>query len=169
MNRYVSTALLAGGVLWAVPAFAEVSNTSEMWFSWDANRVIALATEVGDTGSLVAGDDGDPSSVGIVTSSGLKYVISPTACVQGTCYGFQLIAEFDGSVTAEQMNEFNLDRSFTKSYVDEGNAYLTRYEVCDYGIPKGNFAADMTNFEAVAATFETYLSTGKIDDTTDNK
>ena len=169
MNRIVSTALIAGASLWAAPALASVSNTNDIWFSWDANRVIALATEVGDTGTLIPGDNGDPPSVGIVTSSGLKYVIAPTACDQGTCYGFQLTAEFDGSVTAEQMNQFNLARSFTKAYVDEGNAYLTRYEINDYGIPKGNFAADMTNFEAVAATFETFLSTGQISDSTDNK
>ena len=169
MNRIVSTALLAGAMLWAAPAPAEVSNTGEIWVSWDANRVIALATEVGDTGTLIPGDNSEPPSVGIVTSGGLKYVIEPTACNQGTCYGFQLTAEFDGSVTAEQMNQFNLARSFTKAYVDEGNAYLTRYEISDYGIPKGNFAADMTNFEAVAVTFETFLSSGQINDTPDNK
>jgi hypothetical protein len=163
MQRKIAV-LAACAALWAGPALAEVTNANDIWFSWDAARIVALATELGDTAEQDTDTDGGPPYVGVTTASGLKYIIEPTACDHSNCAGFQLTAEFDTATTADQMNRFNLFRSFTKSYVDGSNTFITRYEINDYGIPKGNVAADMTNFEAVAATFADYLSTGKLDD-----
>jgi len=156
--------LSACAALWAAPAFASVSSPNDIWFSWDAARVMALAGELGDTAEKIDDTPGAPPSVGITTPSGLKYIVEPTACDGSNCAGFELTAAFDANATTDQMNQFNLLRSFTKAYVDSGSTFLTRYEINDYGIPKGNIAADMTNFEAVAADFEEFLSTGKIGD-----
>lgn len=94
--------------------------------------------------------------------NGLKFILSPTACQAGAndgCVGLSMAALF-GEADQRTVNAFNYRYVFSSAGVDpSGKAYLSRYEICDYGTAKGTLIVSMNVFLSQAKYFYDTLRT----------
>jgi hypothetical protein len=149
---------------WALPPqrrpFAELTTPNKVLPGFDVNQIAEIAGEIGYENTVVTWSD-KTQGVEIDTDAGTFYA-TPEVCKEGACYGLAISALFgpDTNVPLSAINYFNHHREFTKAYSHEGRLYLTRYEIADFGIPKGNIAHNMSNFVAIATDFADFLTTG---------
>lgn len=143
-------------------AFAAQVDPRANVASFTQDNVIAAAQAINFQTEVLS--DGSKKAVGITAPNGAKFIAMPTTCQkpnQTDCYALSIFTIFRGWPTsAEQMNYFNKHRSFTKAYLDETDAVLSRYEIADYGIPIGNISSNIANFAAVCAQFKQFLDAG---------
>ncbi|MBY0423286.1 MAG: YbjN domain-containing protein [Parvularculaceae bacterium] len=97
-------------------------------------------------------------------SQGLAFILSPEACRsvgRRNCTGLKMIAIFQGAGFNQQtVNAFNARYAFTSSGIDpSGDAYTSRYDICDYGMARGNFAVGLSVFIAQAKLFRQMIAT----------
>ena len=65
---------------------------------------------------------------------------------------------FAGNADQRTVNSFNYRYAFASAGVNtEGNAFLLRYEIADYGTPRGNLAVSIVNYVALADMFNRTL------------
>lgn len=137
---------------WPAPASAELTNSHQIWTTFTADELVGVAQELGSTASATNGPDGP--EVDITTSKGFQYSANPVACQSdGNCYGLIIQAAFanaNPAVDANWLSDFNLKHVFTTAMLSGGEIILVRYEICDFGVAKGNVASDLTNFERSA-------------------
>lgn len=112
------------------------------------------------------------------TSSGLTYIVAnfggqlavnflPSACLSGgtsNCIGLNTIAYFtDASANPQTVAAFNQKYHFVSAGVtsDGAGAYISRYDIADYGIPRGNVESSLRNFTALALRFKDELSSAR--------
>jgi hypothetical protein len=90
--------------------------------------------------------------------------VIPTAC-QGqnftNCVGMNTVALFiGGGLNYQTIAAFNQKYWFSTAGVapDGDGAYISRYDISDYGIPRGNVAASVLNLVVLADIFRQELS-----------
>ncbi|MEM1398069.1 MAG: hypothetical protein AAGH38_11565 [Pseudomonadota bacterium] len=95
------------------------------------------------------------------------FQIVPAACTDKVdltgCTGMSLVALYEGDgVNYQTVSAFNQRYGFTSAGVLGGgrDAFLSRYEIADYGIARGNIASSIANFAYLAERFEAEISTG---------
>lgn len=93
--------------------------------------------------------DGSPFI--LVNSDGTTiFVITPLACrgPQSTdCVGMQLLSVFDDKADPQTVRDFNNRYVFSNVGInDNGNSYINRYDIADYGIARGNVATIISTF-----------------------
>jgi len=95
----------------------------------------------------------------------LVFYLTPAACKGANntqCVGLAMTALFEGRSNVQTVMAFNDRFVFSSSGVNaEGNAYLSRYELADYGITRGNLATSILVFVAQAKQFQQELSTAR--------
>lgn len=98
----------------------------------------------------------------IVAASGsIPFVLQFNACSEnGTgCLGLLTTAYFDGDAPNPQtVQAFNARAPFVTAGVEQGVTYISRYDIADYGIPRGNIASSLANFLWNAETFSAELA-----------
>lgn len=101
----------------------------------------------------------------IAASAGgaMTFNIVPTACVgpNGTsCLGAMTYTMFTGSPNQQSVYAFGQKHAFASTGMmsDGGGAYLARYDIADYGIPRGNVASSLVNYLSLAQRFQAEIA-----------
>ncbi|MEL6378658.1 MAG: hypothetical protein AAFQ29_02720 [Pseudomonadota bacterium] len=117
--------------------------------SFDVAQLGPILTEMKYLWQARQAPDGSPF---ILANSGGDsiFVITPLAC-RGTqytdCVGMQLISVFDDKADPEAVRDFNNRYVFSNVGInDNGNSYISRYDIADYGIARGNVATIISTF-----------------------
>jgi hypothetical protein len=144
------------------PARADTPlDTSRIVDRFDTDDIVAVATGLGFQAVLVPSEEGG-KIVRIHVPGGVQFVAIPAACQPGQpvkCVGLelQMNAGKVPQVSFEQINQFNLDWVFTQAFLLDGEARLSRYEICDHGIALGNVAESMGQFAKIAVQYQEFL------------
>lgn len=141
-----------------------VSNPHGMAPNFDIANIGPILTDMGATWQQRQAANGQPY---IVLSVGGELVLNviPTACLGENftnCVGMNVLALFSGGgLNYQTVTAFNQKYAFsTAGIVENGtNAYLSRYEIADYGIPRGNVASSIVNLVVLADRFSKELAT----------
>jgi hypothetical protein len=136
-------------------------DTAKIVDRFDAGDLVAVATDLGFLAELVPSQNGG-KLVRIHVPGGVQFVAIPSACQPGRpakCVGLelQMNAGKMPQISFEQINQFNLDWVFTQAFLLEGEARLSRYEICDHGIALGNVAESVAQFAKIAAQYQEFL------------
>jgi hypothetical protein len=152
-----------------------ISNPRGMVANFDTVNLGPVLTELGVVWQERRTPDGQlfiAASVG----GAFNFNIVPLACLgpNGTgCVGANVVSFFTGGVANPQsVAAFNQKYVFTSAGVfsDNSGAYLSRYEIADYGIPRGNVASSIGSYVALAQRFreeiaaKTVSADGYVDD-----
>ena len=96
-----------------------------------------------------------------------QFALVPSACAdekaQTGCAGASIVAEFASvNLNQQTVRAFNQKYAFTTAGILPGgnDAYLGRYEIADYGIPRGNIASSLYNFVVLAERFRGEIMQG---------
>lgn len=141
-----------------------VSNPRGLVSNFAISDVGAILTEMGAVWQQRQTPEGQPY---IIANVGGELVLNiiPTACLgqnYTNCVGMNAIALFSGAgLNYQTVSAFNQKYAFTTAGIsqDGSSAYLSRYDIADYGIPRGNIAASLLNFVALADKFRGELAT----------
>lgn len=97
----------------------------------------------------------------IVAASGsMQFILFFTVCNGADCMGMQAVTFFSGAnVNPQTVQAFNVRYPFGTAGVDQdGIAYISRYDIADFGIPRGNIASSIINFVGLAEMFSAELA-----------
>lgn len=88
-------------------------------------------------------------------SGSMQFILFFTVCDGAECAGMQAVTFFSGAnANPQTVQAFNVRFPFGTAGVDQdGTAYVSRYDIADYGIPRGNIASSVTNFLQLAELF----------------
>lgn len=146
-------------------AEAPISKPDELMFDYDVETMIPMLQELGypwegrtaPGGAKVLLSEAD---------NGIKFVLAPAACVRAVddgCYGVNMIAIFSGEADQRTVQAFNYKYPYTSAGVDNsGAAFISRYDIADFGTPRGNFARSLDVFLTQAAYFKDTLATSTV-------
>ncbi|MEZ5891627.1 MAG: hypothetical protein R3C58_00545 [Parvularculaceae bacterium] len=161
MKKHIAlAALLAGAGLLATPAVAQQSNLANprgAVTNFDPANIGPVLTELGVVWQ-VRNAEGRTFIAAAIGNGQFYFNIIPSACVGPNntgCVGANIIAYFDGVTTNHQTIEaFNQAYAFTTAGALQGSAvYLSRYEIADFGIPRGNVESSLGSFVGIAQRF----------------
>lgn len=102
--------------------------------------------------------DGSPFIAASIGAE-LSFMIVPLACRGANhtdCSGANIITFFTGGYANPQsVSAFNQKYPFTSAGMlsDNSGAFLSRYEIADFGIPRGNVQASLESYFAIAQRF----------------
>lgn len=141
---------------------APVADPNRAIANFDIASVGAVLTELGVTWQTMTAQDGTPIVAANVAGA-LIFYLQPTAC-QGAnntnCIGLNTLAFFDGAANPQTVRAFNDRYAFVSAGLmsSGGGAYISRYDIADYGIPRGNVASSVLNFVTLADNFQSELA-----------
>ena len=141
-----------------------ISNPRGMIANFDIPNLGPVLTELGIVWQRKVNDSGR-GFIAASVGGQLSFNLVPTAC-QGVndtnCIGLILVSLHGGnSVNTQTVSAFNQAVPFTSAGMlgNNAGAFLTRYEISDYGIPRGNVASSVYNFVGAATGFKEQLDT----------
>lgn len=165
-RRSIVAALTLGAVPLAAAAQDAVrepiSMPRQLVPNFDIFNLVPVLDELGIRHELHS-DGGDKPYLTASLSDGFAFNIAPTACSSAfsRCIGVNFVALYGAdAVTPQTIFAFNQSHAFTSVGLigESRGVYLLRYELADYGIPRGNFAASLAQFLAVADQFQSALA-----------
>lgn len=156
----VAASLFAAGFGLAAPAAAEdaaepISTPRRLIPNFDILNLVPVLDELGVSHELRTSEDGKPF-LAASFADGFTFNLAPTACLSSDfsrCIGIHIVAYFAASdVNPQTLSAFNQSNEFASVgvYVRNESVFLLRYEIADYGIPRGNFASSLAQFVSVA-------------------
>ncbi|MEM9170749.1 MAG: hypothetical protein AAGC56_13980 [Pseudomonadota bacterium] len=133
--------------------------------NFDAENLGPLLSELGLVWRAQQGANGQTY---MSANVGGDFVINliPSACLDNgvaNCIGLNTIAMFTGgSANAQTVSAYNQKYWFVSAGVvsDGSGAYVSRYDIADFGIARGNVASSLRNFIYLAAKFRDELKSG---------
>lgn len=142
---------------------APVANPSSIISNFDIQLVGPVLNELGVTWQTVQDSNGN-SAIQANAGGELIFYLRPAACraANGSdCIGLATFAYFQGPANAQTVRAFNDNYAFASTGLmsSGGGAYISRYDIADYGIPRGNVASSVLNFLALADRFRSELAT----------
>ncbi len=163
---FVATGAVSGGALAQNQMGAKssgLSNPANVVKDFSVETVGPVLNELGMAWQVDRLDNG--AQFVIASSGSLQYVLFFTACqgAGGTgCIGMQAVMFFTGvEPNPQTVQAFNAKIPFVTVGVDQdGEAFISRYDIADYGIPRGNIASSIMNFLASAEMFAAELAAG---------
>ncbi|MCB2112033.1 MAG: hypothetical protein KDD85_00635 [Parvularculaceae bacterium] len=142
-----------------------ISNPRGMVANFDAVNLGPVLTELGIVWQERRLADGQ-SFIAASIGGALNFVITPTTCLsedrKSNCVGAHFIALFGGgSANAQSVSAFNQKYGFTSAGIFSGgsSAFLSRYDIADYGIPRGNVASSINAFFSLSEKFRRAIDT----------
>lgn len=136
-----------------------ISNPRGMVANFDAVNLGPVLTELGIVWQERQLSDGRPFIAASIGAA-LSFTILPAACLgadgKSNCVGGNFITLFTGgSPNPQSVSAFNQKYVFTSAgmYSDGSSAFLSRYDIADYGIPRGNIASSIYTFFQLAQRF----------------
>ena len=136
-----------------------VSNPGELLPSLHAEAVVSVLDEMGIEYQGATLPNGQKVLLA-KAKNGIKFQLTPTACDKGglRCRGISMVALFKSNAPDRAISAFDQHYVFVSAGMqDEGVAYLTRYDLADFGIPKGNLAVSLMNYVHMATIFDRHL------------
>lgn len=93
-------------------------------------------------------------------SGSMQFILFFTVCNGAECSGMQAVTFFtDANANPQTVQAFNVRYPFGTAGIDQsGAAYVSRYDIADYGIPRGNIASSVVNFLGLAEMFASELA-----------
>lgn len=152
-----------------------ISNPRGMVANFDPINLGPVLTELGIVWQERKTADGMTFIAASIGAS-LNFNIVPLACLGPNntgCVGANMFTFFTGGYANPQsVSAFNQKYVFTSAgiFSDNSGAYLSRYEIADYGIPRGNVASSIGSYFALAQRFrdevaaKTVSADGYVDD-----
>lgn len=165
MKTFVSAALAGFAALTSSAAAAadDISNPRGMVANFDAQNIGSLLSELGLVWQKRQTQEGQPYIAASVGGA-LMINLLPTAC-QGeaytNCVGLHTIALFPGDgINYQTVLAFGQKYAFTSVVIaqDGSHAAISRYDIADFGIPRGNLASSLKNFVYLADVFRKEIS-----------
>ena len=172
MKRSMTAAVGAGAAMaltLAAPAHAQsndltakgapVANPGGILDSLHAEAIIPVLAELG----LAYEGATLPNGQKVILAeapNGLKFQITPTACARGAsrCKGLNMLALFQTRARDRVVSAFNYRYAFVSTGLDEsGVAYISRYDIADYGMARGNLAVSIQTYLYMASLFDRHL------------
>lgn len=154
----MGAALAQSNALTAAPP-PPVKNPSQMLTSLHAEAVIPILAELGIQYQGATLPDGQKVILA-QAENGIKFQLTPMACDEGhtRCRGLNMVAIFQTEASSRTVSAFNYRYAFVSAGLDDsGAAYITRYDIADYGMPRGNLAVSIINYLHMAAIFDRHL------------
>lgn len=165
MRKFAAVAILAALSIGAAQAEEDyVSNPRGVIPNFDVANVGPILTELGAVWQQRQGAGGQPY-IALSAGGDLSMMMIPTACKGANyskCVGMNTVVAFSGrSFNHQTVSAFNQRYWFsTAGMTEDGSgAYLSRYEIADYGIARGNIAASLLNLYELAKIFQNELLT----------
>ena len=141
-----------------------VSNPTSMVSEFSVQTVGSVLSELGVTWQAYQADNGQPF-IDANFAGVMNFRLIPAACTQSgyqKCIGLSMIAGFTGQANAQTVNAFNYRYAFASAGLDpSGEAYISRYEISDYGMPRGNLATSLLVFVQQAALLSDELASAR--------
>lgn len=139
-----------------------VSNPAGSMRNFDVANLGPVLTDMGVQWEQRSGPEGTPFIVANVNGYFLNIV--PAAC-QGAnntgCLGAQTFALNEAPGVSQQgINAFNLRYAFLSAGPLSNGYYLSRYDIADYGIARGNVQSSVASFLGIAANAGAELAGG---------
>lgn len=142
-----------------------ISNPRGMVANFDAVNLGPVLTELGIVWQERQLSDGR-TFIAASIGAALNFSIVPAACLssdgRSNCVGMNVITLFTGGAPNPQsVSAFNQKYVFTSAgmYSDGSSAFLSRYDIADYGIPRGNVASSIYTFFQLAQRFRDEIAT----------
>lgn len=138
---------------------APVSNPSQLLESFDAVSILPILDEMGLKYQGAKLPDGQKIILA-AAPNGMKFQLTPTACDASgeKCRGLHMLALFKSNAPSRTVAAFNYRYAFVSTGIDDsGVAYVSRYDIADYGTPRGNLAVSIANYLHMASTFDRHL------------
>ncbi len=165
MNKLLAASAAIAALSGSVQAQQDVvANPRGMVANFDIGNVGPILTEMGAVWQQATAGNGQPY-LRVSAGGDLVLNIIPTAC-QGQsftgCVGMNTVALFSGGgINYQTVAAFNQKYWFSTAGIapDGSGAYLSRYDIADYGIARGNVAASVLNLVVLADIFRKELAT----------
>lgn len=159
-------AVICAGIAALSGAYAQqkVANPTSLIKNFDAGSIGPVLSELGVAWQAQKNDKGQTY---IIANAGgvLNFILAPAACrVNGNtdCVGLNILSVFDGNPNPQTVQAFNHRYAFARAGIDpSGAAYISRYEISDYGMPRGNLATSIQVFVIQAVAFGSELDTAR--------
>ena len=139
-----------------------VANPTQSIANFDAAQLAPVLNELGLTWQQGTLEDGS-TVIGASDHGDINFIIAPVVCSQGPsagCVGLQLVALFNGDPNPQTVRAFNDQYPFSQTGLDpNGGAYISRYEIADFGMPRGNLATSILVFVEQVKMFRNVLAT----------
>ncbi|MEQ8750696.1 MAG: hypothetical protein RIC52_13065 [Amphiplicatus sp.] len=165
MKKLMAAAAIAALSIGAASAQEEyVSNPRGVIPNFDVASVGPILTELGAVWHQRQGAGGQPY-IALSAGGDLSMMMIPTACKGENftnCVGMNTVAAFSGhSFNHQTVSAFNQRYWFSTAGMSEdgSGAYISRYEIADYGIARGNVASSVLNLYELAKIFQQELTT----------
>jgi hypothetical protein len=143
----------------------QISNPRGVVTNFDPANIGPVLTEIGAIWEQGLTNDGRKFLV-VGVGDGLFLQLIPSAC-QGQnnteCLGLLTVMFFEGQdINYQTVAAFNQKYPFSTAGIpaDNSGAYVSRYDIADYGIARGNVVSSLQNTLAIARIFAEELSTG---------
>lgn len=146
-------------------AEGEIANPRGIVANFDAANLGPVLSEMGVVWQQRQTQEGRPYIAASIGGS-LLINMMPTACTGpnfSNCVGLQTIALFPGKdINYQSVLAFGQKYAFTSVQIapDASYATISRYDIADYGIARGNVASSLENFVYLASAFRQELQSG---------
>ncbi|MEM6415851.1 MAG: hypothetical protein AAF720_14470 [Pseudomonadota bacterium] len=146
----------------------EISNPGAIVADFDYESIKPVLSDLNITATQAVDENGRRY---IEASAGSSFVfnIMPSACLDHQrhkqCAGAHFISVFKGKrINLQSVAAFNQQFAFSTAGVLPGgrDAYLGRYEIADYGIPRGNLASSIAGFIYLSERFRSEILTSDV-------
>ncbi|MCQ8185811.1 YbjN domain-containing protein [Parvularcula maris] len=138
---------------------AKIRNPSAPLASLNAEELVPILSQMDLDYEGVTLPRGDKALL-VRSPEGHRFQITPLSCdKEGRCRGVHFVTLFETGADRRTVAAFNERYAFVSAGVSRDDiAYLTRYEIADYGMPAGNFATSIDVFLKTAELFAEHLS-----------
>lgn len=164
MKKVIAVICAGAAVLAAAHAQQGVANPKSVVANFDIESLGPVLNELGVAWQAQKNDKGQNY---VIANAGgvLNFILAPTACrVDGKadCIGLNMLSIFDGAPNPQTVRAFNYRYAFARAGIDpSGAAYISRYEIADYGMPRGNLATSIQVFVIQAVALGSELETAR--------
>ncbi len=123
-----------------------ISNPAGILENFDVANLLPLVQEMGfqaEAGQFESGNDYIRAVV-----DGVIVVMQPMACQQlrSSCGGLSIMVYYTAAnPSLAALVKYNQDRLFAKAGLTSDGFFVNRYEIADYGIPRGNVRSSVIN------------------------
>ncbi len=130
--------------------------------SFDVKNLSPILTEMKILWQERKSPDGQPFILANAQGD-IVFILSPLSCSgpeNTDCLGLQLVSVFDDIANENALNDFNTRYAFAHMNINaSGNAYLSRYDIADYGIARGNVATIIQTFAGLSRIYQNSFAT----------
>ncbi|WP_425410923.1 YbjN domain-containing protein [Hyphococcus sp.] len=141
-----------------------LSNPTNVVQNFSVQTVGPVLNELGMPWQVQQLDDNGAQYI-LAAGGSVQFIIFFAACQDeagARCVGMHTVTFFQGmEANPQTVQAFNANIPFITAGVSQDNvAYVSRYDIADFGIPRGNIASSLVNFLAVAQNFADELAAG---------